>query len=144
MGLSQSRESSIAIEKIILDKISVQLSGIIEDFGLDFNVKAMPLVGEGAAYIGEQFAVAIRAYFMGSAIEDKQETKSIPFPKNPWEHFKLKYAPKWFKRRWPVKMDNFYYIYRYTQYNVCPHIGPMRDNRSHVEFFRTIHTERRD
>ena len=30
-------------------------------------------------------------------------TVSVETPANVWEHLKQDYAPKWFKRRWPVK-----------------------------------------
>ncbi len=64
--------------------------------------------------------------------ETEEITKTIPgfvhhtCPTTPWQHFKLTYAPAWFTRAWPVRMDQVSIPYTKTVHSiitrVCPHL----------------------
>lgn len=65
----------------------------------------------------------------GHKADVRIERREIYFPSSPWQFLKQEYAPKWFLRRWPVKMKETVYDYAEHHHFVCPHLKVEERNR---------------
>jgi len=76
-------------------------------------------------YVGEQLAVAARMWLLdGHRTDVRKEYGAILFPKTPWQFFKQKYMPAWFKRMYPVQFQSHEYKTAVHYHYVCPHVSP--------------------
>lgn len=51
----------------------------------------------------DSLIVGIDVKVLSHRLLSRVQTQSVGFPANPWQHLKLRFAPLWFVRRWPVK-----------------------------------------
>jgi hypothetical protein len=79
--------------------------------------------------VHDKILVYVRSWILDGHKIDRLESESIDFPATPWDFVKLKYAPKWFLERWPVKYKTTMVTKNIHQHYVCPHIN-MRDDRN--------------
>jgi hypothetical protein len=85
--------------------------------------------------LADSFAAQLHAWFLnGHRVDVMTETDRIEVPATPWEFFKQKYAPKWFLRRWPVKMETKEFRVAIHHHYVCPHIDVPSDKGNHVHY----------
>ena len=58
-----------------------------------------------------------------------QPTETISYPADWWQGVKLRWLPKWLKRRYPIKMT----LHRFQRF--CPHLGDGEPD-SHVRYLK--------
>ena len=62
----------------------------------------------------------------------EQELKVESVPADWWQHFKLRWFPRWAVRRWPVQARRIVTIIKHC--HVCPHQDVPPDAREHALF----------
>jgi hypothetical protein len=66
------------------------------------------------------------------ALGEEKHVEKIYCPADWWEHFKLRWAPEWFTRRWPVQMaEHVFAVKKYAA--ACPHHNTA-DQGQHLEW----------
>jgi hypothetical protein len=75
--------------------------------------------------------IELHTYLMSA--QRKAKETAIEAPADWWEHFKQRWAPKWFLRKYPVKMKHLGFVSNVTNY-ICPHTNTNwgNDKETHV------------
>lgn len=66
-----------------------------------------------------------------AAGDTTEETHSIQYPKDWWQHCKQRWSPAWALKRWPVKMTTVTLPAKVTR--MCPHVE-LRDDIYHLRW----------
>ena len=66
-----------------------------------------------------------------AAGETVEETHSVQYPADWWQHLKQRWSPRWALKRWPVKMTTVMLPSKVTR--MCPHLE-LRDEISHLRW----------
>jgi hypothetical protein len=121
------------IEHILLEKTLLAFSRLIPKYRLEewqagISVRQFP-------DIADEFSVILHAWFLnGHKTDNLTERDTFEFPASPWEFFKQEYAPKWFLRRYPVKMQTKEFRVSVHHHYVCPHIEVPNDKGPLVHY----------
>lgn len=87
-----------------------------------------PLCGQNAivSFVEQaqgSLVMAMRAWLLdGHTWDVRKETTDIEFPSTPWEFFKQRYMPRWFIKRYPVKMEVKRVVVAEHRHYLCPHL----------------------
>jgi len=76
-----------------------------------------------AQYVADELEFRLTAWFLsGHDVRYREDVKEYDFPASLWQHVKMKIAPRWALRLWPVKMVQRSVVVAEHTYNVCPHV----------------------
>lgn len=124
LGYQESR-------KIIADLLPVAFWNTIPE--------AMFLSSNAQIKIIEQSAgglvMMLHAWLLDGHKRDIREDREvIEFPATPWQFLKQEYAPQWFIRRYPVKMQKREFVVHIHHHYVCPHVDMAMEKGVHFQW----------
>lgn len=68
----------------------------------------------------------------------RKSTESVSYPATWWEHFKHRFAPAWFLKRWPVRLTTW----EVDAYALFPELGPVRQRYLELAFCEELRCAR--
>lgn len=92
-----------------------------------------PMSTEMAVHVAHDLARGLVMSLRGHVYGRQEEPVEFQYPRDWWEHVKLRFAPGWFKRRYPVKMHTVTYK-PYAKYPTL-HVGG-RDHGAYLNVVR--------
>lgn len=113
--------------KIIMEKCHVAFTALIPKYEC-FKTAKFSIADRAE----EQLAVTATMWLLDGHKQDVRKVHGwIMFPSTPWQFFKQKYMPEWFKSRWPVEYKSNAYVTEIHHHYVCPHVSPDDDPCMH-------------
>jgi hypothetical protein len=89
-----------AIQEVTLDKMKLVIIAPIEErLASIFAEPAQCVISAHQAFAADEFVLRVTQEVLGHIME-RQEVR---YPANWWEAVKQRFAPEWFKERWPVR-----------------------------------------
>ncbi|SRR6266851_1936051 len=83
-----------------------------------------------------QLVAQMKAMLVTGRIQDTVISESVKWPDSPWQMFKERHMPEWFKRKFPVHWHTEKVKIETNHYFVCPHIAT-DPQQHHVKFMAT-------
>lgn len=109
-------ELSKAISKIKTDEITLRVRRLVAEARLSpTQMRALKRV-DLQSFLTKQSVELIRAVLDLACLEEPIQE----IPADWWQHFKLRWFPKWLKRRFPVKMEWIAAIHKFPELDVPP------------------------
>jgi hypothetical protein len=103
-------------ERYVLDIIRLKASAAV-----DADIYRTAQVRSALEYISDRLV-----FQMELALAGKEHI--VSYPENWWEAVKERFAPRWFRMKYPVKLR------REKVYNVCPHLNVPQNHSDHIDF----------
>jgi len=120
--------ASATIETITLEKIKFGIRNVMSG-----SLRAEMKIDSDYDILSGDLTCQITAYLIGNKVHS-QEVDSVVnrYPSTIWDLAKLFYAPKWFKRKFPVRYSVDKTQVTHNHYHVCPHLDAPRGK--HIKF----------
>ena len=111
-------DDRMQVEKLLADRL---------DVAFHISLPEYPMLRENAKINMRELAtgeivMSVRSWMLDGHKVPREEYEDIEFPATPWEFWKLRHAPKWFLRRFPVKMTKTRVTTAIHHHFVCPHL----------------------
>ena len=120
------------VKKAVFEQLHVAFWKVIPDY---------PAIGENAKMrlfelpdAVNEIVFQVNSWILDGHKVDRLVPTEIEFPATVWDHWKMKHAPEWFIRRWPVKYTKLVVTKEIHQHYVCPHINAKEDRHPHIEW----------
>lgn len=84
--------------QVILTKIKYAVAGTISP-----EVLASGRLDVAEDFLTQELTARFSVDVLSDRIMERDYEATVSFPANPWQHLKDRFAPGWFKRRWPVR-----------------------------------------
>lgn len=81
---------------------------------------------EHARYRDEEIYETYRHLFLSiqmSVLADHETVQPVKYPADWWQHFKLRWFPKWAKKRWPVRFSVTEFVATHVYPQLTTHYG---------------------
>lgn len=76
--------------------------------------------------------LTLRSFLLDGRKFDHSETTAISTPATPWQFFKQEYMPKWFLKRYPVRVVTQHVVTEHHHHYMCPHLSVPSDKPHHL------------
>jgi hypothetical protein len=76
--------------------------------------------------------LSLRSFLLDGHKFDRTQTVRIDTPATPWEFFKQEYMPKWFVKRFPVRVVTQHVVTQHDHHYMCPHLSVPSDKPHHL------------
>lgn len=122
----------VSIKKFLFEKQYLAFHRLIPDMHLSRSQAELFTYLDHAS---TDVILALKAWFLDGHKRDVREVRAdVEFPATPWEFFKQEYAPKWFLKRWPVKMQKTQYVCEVHHHHICPHVEAPEEYSPHRHY----------
>jgi len=113
------------IEKIVLEKIKFGLRTVIPG-----SLRDELRISSDWDIISKDIVYQIQGYLLGNKVNTEEWDEEVKiYPATMWEELKRDFAPRWFKRKFPVRYNKDITRHVANNYRVCPHLDV--SNREH-------------
>ncbi len=106
------------IEEVILEKIRFGIQPV-----MSASLREQMTMTTDYDIFSDTIIRRIRAYLLGNKVNIEEWDSEVEvYPSTMWEELKNDFAPKWIKKRWPVRYSRDVTHHIQNQYHVCPHL----------------------
>jgi len=124
---------SIRTESLVLERIKFHMQAFIDEQMIDQSV-----ISVSSWMDREMESIGIRFTAKIFGREVNQEIVDVMYedvPTDWWQHFRMRWFPGWWIRRWPVVTRQIKTAETHRRVHVCPHLeGPKE--KSHFTFLK--------
>lgn len=119
---------------VICELITMHLKKSISNAAL--RSMRIEVFQDWASSFGREFGLYISGEFPKKQYERIEETHSIEVPLTWWDHFKCRWFPQRWLKRWPAQMQKITTCVQHQEIRVCPHLEyPVpQHNYMHLKF----------
>ncbi len=112
-------DDSVKVEQLILERVMLALHTTVDSSSIHLHGTEARI--QMLAHTADQFVVMLKGWMIGNKFPDRSEFSTFSYPDGWWEALKHEHAPKWFLKRWPVKLKLERWESVRYHYNICPH-----------------------
>lgn len=117
----------------VIERIDLQLIPVWTHRAVDLSLLDIRME---LRYLEHEKNLAILDLEAWLAGEEHKRQNAVEVPETWWDHFKLRFFPRWLSARYPAKMRQIITDYSVTY--ICPHIETKswQDKQQHIAFIK--------
>jgi len=119
-----------SLPKVVLERVNLYVQSVLTEYpGLQQSANLAAHLDPNV----RNMVLTLKSWCVSWRVPSNEVTEIVEWPDGPWQAFKEKYAPEWWKAKFPVRMHRHSYKTVTNHYFVCPHLV-MDERDRHLQF----------